>query len=73
MRAGEWREVKRADGMEWIFTAFHRIYFSFIPTELDSSTSETVCAHLPSSVVCTHTILCDRWLNSAGEETSVIH
>ena len=44
MRAGEWREVKRADGMEWIFTAFHRIYFSFIPTELDSSTSETVCA-----------------------------
>ena len=32
--------------MEWIFTAFHRVYFSLIPTELDSSTHETIYAQL---------------------------
>lgn len=43
MRDGKWREVKRVDGMEWNFTAFPGTCFSFISTELDSSTTETVC------------------------------
>lgn len=43
MRDGKWREVKRVDGMEWIFIVFFGICFFFIFTELDFLIIEIVC------------------------------